>query len=381
MNRYKLQITGFSYQYFLNTLIRNKIELYSIKEEKNKLIVVINSADYQKVKKIKTSCKIKIINRFGMEKYKYLVYKYRYLLFFFLLGLFLIIFLSNIIFSVDVIHSKEEIRDLIYHDLEQYGLEKYHFVVGYDEKERIKKKILAKEKAKIEWLEIDRIGTKYVVHVEERKKKKVDTDSAPRDIIAKKDAMILSIQSKNGEIVKKKYDYVKKGEVIVSGTIKNKEDEVSKIKAEGQVFGEVWYKVRIEIPTHYYEENPTGKKKKVISLKILNKSLSFELKKYQNYSFHETKILENPVLPIRLVFEEKKEMKVLKKTYNIHNVEKKALEIAEGKFKKRDILLEKVLKKTLKDSKIIVDIFFKVKEDVTDYRKITDLSLREDTDE
>lgn len=381
MNRYKLEITGFSYQYFLNTLIRNKIELYSIVEEKNKLIVVINSADYQKVKKIKTSCNIKILNRFGMEKYKYLAYKYRYLLFFFLLGLFLIVFLSNVIFSVEVIHSKEEIRDLIYHDLEQYGLKKYHFVIGYEQKEEIKKKILAKEKAKIEWLEIDRIGTKYVVHVEERKKKKVDTDYAPRDIVAKKDAMILSIQSRNGEIVKKKYDYVKKGDIIVSGTIKNKEDEVSKIKAEGQIFGEVWYKVRTEIPIHYYEENPTGKKKKVISLKILNKSFSFEFKKYQNYSFHETKILENPILPIRLVFEEKKEMKILKKTYNIYNVEEKALEIAESKFKKRDILLEKVLKKTLKDSKIIVDIFFKVKEDITDYRKITDLSLREDTDE
>ncbi len=381
MNRYKLQITGFSCRYFLGTLIRNKIELYSIEEEKNQLIIVINSDDYQKVKKIKTSCKIKILNRFGMEKYKYLVYKYRYLLFFFLLGLSFILFLSNIIFSVEVVHSKEEIRNLIYHDLAQYGLEKYHFVISYEKKEKIKKKILAKEKSKIEWLEIDRIGTKYVVHVEERKKKKVNTDSAPRDIIAKKDTMILSIQARNGEIVKKKYDYVKKGDIIVSGTIKNKENEVSKIRAEGQIFGEVWYKIRTEIPIHYYEEKPTGRKKKVVSLKILNKSLSFEFKKYQNYSFHETKILENPILPIRLVFEEKKETKVIKRNYNIYNIEEKALEIAESKFKKKNILLEKVLKKTLKDSKIIVDIFLKVKEDVTDYQKITDLSLREDTDE
>ncbi len=381
MNKYKLQVTGFSYKYFLNTLIRNKIELYYIQEEKNKLIIIVNSDDYKKIKKMKTSCKIKVLNRFGLEKYKYLVYKYQYLLLFFLVGLALIVFLSNVIFSVEVVHSKEEIRDLIYQDLEQYGLRKYHFVFSYNQKEKIKKKILAKEKAKIEWLEIDRIGTKYIIHVEERKKKKIDNDTKPRDIIAKKDAMILSINAKSGEIVRKKYDYVKKGDIIVSGTIKNKDDEVSKIKADGQIFGEIWYKVKVEVPIHYYEENPTGKKKKVFSLKFLNKTFSLELKKYQNYSFHDVNIFENQLLPIRLVFGEKMETKIIRKEYNIHNVDQKAIEIAESKFKKRNILSEKVLKKTLKDSKIIVEIFFKIKEDITDYRQITDLSLREDIDE
>lgn len=381
MNKYKLQITGYSYKYFLNTLIRNKVELYYIHEENNKLTIIVNSEDYKRIKKIKSSCKIKVLNRYGLEKYKYLIYKYRYLLLFFILGLGLIIFLSNIIFSVEVIHPKEEIRELIYNQLNKYGLKKYHFVFTYEEKEKIKKKILSEEKTRIEWLEIDRIGTKYIINVEERKKKKVDNDVSPRDIIAKKDCMLLSINAQNGEIVKKKYDYVKKGDVIISGTIKNKEDEVSKIKARGQVFGEVWYKVRTEIPIHYYEENPTGKKKKVLTLRILNKNLSLEFKKYQNYSFHEVKIFENQLLPISLVFEEKKETKVIKKEYNINNIDEKALEIAESKFKKRNIILEKVLKKTLNDSKIIVDIFLKVKEDVTDYRKITDLNLREDTDE
>lgn len=381
MNKYKLQVTGFSYKYFLNTLIRNKIELYYIQEEKNKLIIIVNSDDYKKIKKMKTSCKIKVLNRFGLEKYKYLVYKYQYLLLFFLIGLVLIVFLSNVIFSVEVVHSKEEIRDLIYQDLEEYGLKKYHFVFSYNQKEKIKKKILAKEKAKIEWLEIDRVGTKYIIHVEERKKKKLDTDTKPRDIIAKKDAMILSINAKSGEIVKKKYDYVKKGDTIVSGTIKNKDDEVSKIKADGQIFGEIWYKIKVEVPIHYYEENPTGKKKKVFSLKFLNKTFSLELKKYQNYSFHDVNIFENQLLPIRLVFGEKMETKIVRKEYNIQNIDQKAIEIAESKFKKRNILSEKVLKKTLKDSKIIVEIFFKVKEDITDYRQITDLSLREDIDE
>jgi len=82
-----------------------------------------------------------------------------------------------------------------------------------------------------------------------------------------------------------------------------------------------------------------------------------------------------------LVVEEKRETKVIEKEYSIDNVDKKAIEIAKSKFKEKNIILEKVLKKSLNNSRIIVDIFFKVREDITDYRKITDLSLREEKDE
>ena len=381
MNKYKLQITGYSLRYFLSTLIKKKVELYYIQEEKEKLIIIVDQDGYNKIKKMKTSCSIKILNRFGVEKCRYLIYKYRYLLLFFLIGLGLLIFLSNIIFSVEVVHTKEEIRSLISEDLRKYGLEKYHFVLSYDEKEKIKKKILLKEKERIEWLEIDRIGTKYIVNVEERKKKINKQDNSPRDIIAKKDAMILNINASDGEIVKKKYDYVKKGDVIISGTIKNKDTEVSKIRADGQIIGEVWYKIQVEIPTNYYEEFETGKKKKVLTFKFLNQNISFELNHYKNYSFDEQKILENDLLPIKVVIEDKKETKVIQKSYNINNVDQKAIELAASKFKKRNIILEKVLKKSIKNSKIVVDVFFKTKEDITDYRKITDLSLKEEADE
>ena len=381
MNKYKLQITGYSLRYFLSTLIKEKVELYYIQEEKEKLIIIVDQDGYNKIKKMKTSCSIKILNRFGVEKCRYLIYKYRYLLLFFLIGLGLLIFLSNIIFSVEVVHTKEEIRSLISEDLRKYGLEKYHFVLSYDEKEKIKKKILLKEKERIEWLEIERIGTKYIVNVEERKKKINKQDNSPRDIIAKKDAMILNINASDGEIVKKKYDYVKKGDVIISGTIKNKDTEVSKIRADGQIIGEVWYKVQVEIPTNYYEEYETGKKKKVLTFKFLNQNISFELNHYKNYSFDEQKILENDLLPIKVVIEDKKETKVIQKSYNINNVDQKAIELAASKFKKRNIILEKVLKKSIKNSKIVVDVFLKTKEDITDYRKITDLSLKEEADE
>lgn len=378
MDRYKLKITGHSLRYFLNNLIRNKVQLYYIEDNKDSLIIIIDKEDYQKIKKLKTTCKIKILNRFGIEKLKYLIYKYRYLLLFFIVGLFLIIFLSNIIFEVEVVHTKKEIREMIYKDLEKYGIEKYKFVKTYNEKEKIKKEILNKEKDKLEWLEIDKIGTKYIISVEERKKKTIDNDNTPRDIVAKKDAMILKLDADNGEIIKKKYDYVKKGDIIISGTIKNKEDEVSKIKASGKVFGEVWYKVKVEIPINYHEEIETGRKKEVLSFKFLDRSISFETKHYKEYNEENNYIIKNELFPIGIALTTKKEKVTTNKTYNINNIDKKAKELASEKFNKKDILLEKVLKKELIDSKIIVEMFLKVKEDITDYRKITDLELKKE---
>ena len=382
MDRYKLQITGHSLRYFLNYLIKNKIQLYYIQEEKSRLIIVISRKDYERLRGMKTTCNIKVLNRFGIEKIKYLVYKYRYLLLFFIIGLFLILFLSNIIFDVEVIHTKEEIRSLLYHDLEKYGIKKYNFVKTYNEKEKIKKKILDQEKDKIEWLEIDKIGTKYIINVEERKKRVVEDDVTPRDIVAKKDSMILTIDADNGEILKKKYDYVKKGDVIISGTIKNKEDEVSKVKASGQVFGEVWYKVMVDVPIHYYEEVETGRKTQVLSFKFLNRNISFGFGNYKNYNEDNYYLIKNQILPIGLSIATKREKKIINATYNINNVDKKAIELAEAKFNKKDILLEKVLKKTVNNSKIVVEMFYKVKEDITDYKIIKDLELKkEDKDE
>ena len=66
--------------------------------------------------------------------------------------------------------------------------------------------------------------------------------------------MITSISSSSGEVVKKKYDYVKKGDVLISGFIYNKDKIMAKRCSIGKVLGEVWYKVNVFLPEVYYEE-------------------------------------------------------------------------------------------------------------------------------
>lgn len=377
IKRYRLIVRGKNPSYFVKKLIRNRINIYDLVEKRKYIYVVVDEEGLEKVGKIKTSYKIDIVNRYGLAKIEYLFKKY--LVFFICLGIGVIIniILSRVIFDVEVIHSNPYIREIVYNDLEKYGIRKYNFKVSFLEKEKIVSKILEEEDNDIEWLEIEEVGTKYVVRVEQRKKNKDSSECIRRNVVAKKDAMILSIEAEEGEIVKKKLDYVKKGDVLISGIIHNKEDIVKQKCAIGKVYGEVWYKVFLEMPIKYREENVTGKVKRQLELEFLgNKYTLFS--KFKTYKRESFSLVDLMILPIRINFSSYLETNVIEKNYTLDNVVDDALVIATTKLNNKigsdsEIVGKKVLKKYQKNSKIIIEVFFKVKEDITDYLEYSEV--------
>lgn len=381
-NRYKILIKGKNPDYFVTLLLQKHILIYHLEKTSLGTILVVSDTDYQKILDIKTSYEIVVLNRYGFVKMQYLFHKY----FIFLLGIvfFLLVnvILSKVIFSVEVVHSNQMIRDLIYSDLEEFGIKKYHFKVGYQKKEEIVEAILKKETEHIEWLEIEEVGTRYVIRVEQRKKNKEEKNCKPRSIVAKKDAMILDIVAEQGEVVTKKFDYVKKGDVLISGLIYNKEEIVSKKCAIGKVFGEVWYRINLEIPKHYYEEKVTGKKKSQVEIYFLNKTYHL-FHHYQTYQKVERPIIKSQLFPAGITFSTYLETEVYEENYDISTVDKKAMELAAEKLSHRlskedEIISKKVLKKYEKESRIIVDVFVKVKEDITDIISIEDVNIEDE---
>lgn len=380
-NKYKLLIVGKNPKRFLDNLISLKISLYDVKLTDKELIIVVDLDDYDKILKLKTSYKIKIIDYYGLVKYQGILKKYNVFFICLIIGLVLIKVLSSIIFDIDIEHPKSEIRELVLADLEEFGISKYHFKVSYDEKEKIIKKILHKETDRLEWLEIDSIGTKYVVKVEERIKNDPKIDNTTQHIVAKKDAMILQIQASSGEIKVSKNDYVKKGDILISGFITKDEEIKKKVKAVGTVYGEVWYQAEITLPKVYKEIKYTKNSKKRFQVKFLSHDfLLFDFKPYKTYESSNITLLENRLLPMSFNYSKVKETKEITKRYTGIKGEKEALKLAEKNLKKKigvndSIISKKVLKKTEKDSKIIIDIFFKVKEDITDTVNIDNIDI------
>lgn len=384
MDRYKLCIRGKNPDYFLRKVIDRKVNIYEVKKEAKKLYIVVDVEGYKKVKKIKTSYDIEIVNVSGILKIKEVINKYFFFILFFIMGIIINVILSSLIFDVEVIHSNKEIRDIVFNDLKSMGISKFKFKVSFTEKEKIIKEILVKEKNDIEWLEIEEVGTKYIVKVEQRKLNDEEDVCDSRNIVAKKNAVILEIKAEEGEVVKKKYDYVLEDEVIISGVIHNKEDVVSNKCAKGKVYGEVWYQVNVELPTKFFESKNTGKSQYGIKYEFMDKSYVV----FSNYkTYKEKNILEfgNQILPVRLSLVKLFETSEKKILYTLDNCCEEALKIAEEKLLlrlgKEDVILsKKVLKKQLKNSKIIVEVFFKVKEDITSYKNIVIEEAKEEGD-
>ena len=300
---------------------------------------------------------------------------YKYALIFIALGIFLIIFLSNIIFNVEVIHNDKELREFLLNELEKYGLKKYKFKVSFQEIQKIKNSILEEYHDKIEWLEIEERGTSYIVRLESRVIPNQEVNYDKQNVVAKKSAIIKKIVAENGEVVKNINSYVNKGDVIISGNIYLNEEIKDIVKAEGKIYGEVWYNINVSYPYIYSEIKELDNFQDVYVLKLLNKSLELTLNKFDDKRVEEEKILYHSFLPFSLVKQRQKEVQTISYVLTSEEAKDKAIEEAIKKMQERlnneeKIIDYQVLKVNIKDDKIILDMFFTVYEDITSYSKI-----------
>lgn len=381
MSHYIIKIEGRRPNSLLSLLIILKIPFIKKKETKDYLILEIEEEYFQKIKKLAPTYEITILKRTG-KAYLIHLYKTKKIFLYSIIFAFLvIILLTNIIFSVRVVETDKEIKDMILTDLRENGITRFRFKVSYKRKEVIREKILEKEKDYLEWLEIEEIGTMYQVKVIRRINNPREEELKPRSIVAKKKGRITRIEADYGEVTTKKNDVVDKGDTLISGLIKNKEEIKTKVAARGKVYAEVWYQVNLNLPTIYQEEIKTGNKKNTLEIIFLDKNIFIsELFKYNNSISKEIVLYNNPLIPFRISFTKKEEIKLKQVAYQEDKTLKKIKKLAVDKLKQRigndiKILSINVLKKKASADKIEVELFFKVEEDITSYESLENIDI------
>ena len=374
----KIKIEGKNINNYIKRLLKRKINIIRLIPISYKEVhLIIKYQEYQKIIKYKTTYKISIINTYGTIKIKKNIKKNTILILAIILGLFLIITLSNLIFSIDIIHQDKEIRSLLKQELELNGIKKYHFKKSYKELEKIEDKILEKNKDKLEWIEIIESGTKYIVRIEERKVNTEDEVYRYQSIISKKDAIITEIKATQGEKVKNVNDYVKKGDTVISGYITLPNNTTKTTMAKGKVYGEVWYQVTVEYPFIYQEEKLTGRSKTIYVLNFINKRFSiFDFDKYKSFSTKDKILLSNPLININLVKEKQYELIVKDEVYPEDIAINKAQDYIKQKLKKDNPDIKKIkditiLSNEATDSTINLKLFVSAIENIGDLIEIT----------
>lgn len=383
-NVLKVKIEGSNLERFIHRMLKNKIEIIEVKYQNYKeAYIKIFAKDYEKLEEIKTIYNISIVDSYGLIKIKKRVKYNTFLIGSLIIGFIAIIILTNMIFSIDIIHNNKDVRKLLLNELNNYNIKPGTFRKDYKDLDKIKKNILSDYKDKIEWLEIERLGTKYIVRLELRELKSEPKVNENRNVVAKKSAIIKKIEAKSGEIVKNVNEYVQKGDVVITGEIKLNDELKSVISAEGKVYGEVWYKVKTEFPLFYHDEKITNNTNQVYTMKILNKTIElFNFNHYKDKKIDEKVLFSSLYFPFQIT--KQKQTMIIKKE-NIYTDEEainEASQLALEKMKSQlndneYVIDQKNLKVSLKDSKIILDTFFTVYEDITDYIKIEEPSKEE----
>lgn len=367
----RVKITGKNVNNYLKRLIANKIDLIDLKyNSHNEAVVTIKYSDYLKLKTVRSSYDVKVTNTYGKLRIRNKIKRSYILLSSIILGIALIIFLSNIIFSIEVIHTNKFVIELVSNELNKNGLKKYTFKKKYKEIKKIEDKILSDNKDKLEWISIENIGTKYVVRIEERKIKNENNDNIYQDIVASKSGVIKKIIALSGEKKCEIDNFVSKGDTIIKGSITKPNNEIILTHASGLVYAEVWYQISVEYPYQYKEEILTGNKKNIYYLKFINKRLElFNFKKYKNFQKEPKILLYNNIIPISLVKEKQYEVNIIDEIYTTEEVINKAITLAESRLMSSNKKIDKIdkvsiIKKEEYGSKIKLDLFISVIEEI-----------------
>ncbi|QPC46925.1 sporulation protein YqfD [Mangrovibacillus cuniculi] len=226
----------------------------------------------------------------------------------------------------------------------------------------------------ITWVGVELKGTTYHLTVVEKNEPEKEEYVSPRHLVAKKKAVIQRLVVDEGLAIVKLNDYVKKGDILVSGNI-GAEDKPQLVAAKGVVLAETWYTTEAELPLKSEIDVLTGENKTMYRIGWKDTSIpiwGFWGKDYQREtvekntsSFH----FLGMELPITFTKQVIHESELGIKTYT-----KKEAKDVLFKLAREDVLSkvsddatikkEKILHERVENGKVKVTIYYQVIEDI-----------------
>ncbi len=354
-------------------LIRNEIYFDNLKNKNGYLTLRINNNDLCVLEK---KYNVEVLKQYGLKGLINFIKKHYIIILSLLLSYILLLVLSNVIFDIEIVTNNMDLKNRINLYLKENGIEKYKFMKSYKKLNEIKNIILEENKTTLEWIEIEKIGTKYKIDLTERVITNNIEDETPKDLVASKDALIKYMVVKKGTPIKEVNELVKKGEVIISGLVTNNDKVVSEVKASGEVYGEVWYTVTTTVPFNHIDYEKTGKIVNHIYMNIFGKKLTLFGHYETSTSMNTEEVIINKPYLFFTIVNEKKELYTYKKhTLTKEEAQNEAIKRSDESIKRKlksneYIIDKKVLKNKVYSSKIELEIFYRVYESIGTLKEI-----------
>lgn len=368
INYFWIEIKGKNPKRFLSKLLKLKINIADIKYEKDKILLKVSYEDYKNIKQIKTIYTIKIIKTSGKKKLLEQVIKYKIPLLTFIISVFFLLIISSFILFINIDTENKNIKKIIKENLQENNVTLYSQKKGYTKLKEITQNIKNNNLDNIEWIEIDQKGVVLTVKVIERLSNNTNANNNYKDIVASKNGYIKKIYSRKGEVLKNIDDYVKKGDIIISGNIFRNDKVVDRVKANGKVYAEVWYIVKLNDKLIHQEITPKAVGKQKLILKVNKKEITFLTIPKKVITENKKNFFKNDIFSLYLKQEKNYQKETTKyKENDLTDILNKRAKNAINKNLKRDeyIIKQKTLKKYIKNGKMYIEVFFKTYEDIS----------------
>lgn len=343
---------------FIKKCLDQGINLYNIIYEDSYILVTIKESDLKQIKKLNYYSKITKYKTLGKKKIILNIKNNLYNIFLFILFLFIIFGISNIIVKVEIKHENKNMIEKIDELLKEKGIKKFSLYKDNNTLNKISDEITQENREFIDFLSITRTGMKYTVNIEERIIKKDEEVKERCHIVAKKNGVITNIDAKKGITLVEKGKLVNKGDILISGEIILNEEVKGNVCAKGDIKANTWYRINIGYPLTTTIKNYTKREK--VNIKMYNKY--FKKRLYEN--FDETNIFK--IGPLHLV----RQKEYIEETVNITHEDAKNLASEEAivKLKEKlgeiEIIDKKVLNSSANNSKIELELFISVNESI-----------------
>lgn len=316
-------VKGIKIERFINLAVVNNIYLWDIEKiDYTTIKAKINIRDFFKLRSIvrKTDSNIQIIEKCGMP-FKIKTVKRRKWFFFGLGALLIFIYiLSSYIWMIEI-HGLERIDEQIVLENLSYAGLRVGIKKSKVEKRDIENRMLI-QMPELTWMGIEIKGTKaFVTVVEKKPEPQLINRDEPCDIVASKNGVIEKILVLNGDGVVKDGDTVKKGQLLVSGTIIREGLPERYVHSMAEVNARTWYEDVEEIPFEQIEYKKTGRTFTTYSMEIIKKKIERAKKvPFEDYNKNSKDIyilsFGSYVFPIKLTVTKYEELVPLTKIIN-----------------------------------------------------------------
>ena len=331
-----IEVSGFSVERFMNLATHKGVYIWDVRFEGSAAQMKVSVRAFRLLRGCarKTKCVIKIKSKHGLP---FLAFRYRKrkilacgILFFAIV----VYFLSSFVWLVEVSGNERVAAADILRQVSAEGLKagarKSHIDTGQLEQ------ILFTRFPELTWADIYIKGTKAVISVAEALPEQEFIDrTTPCDIVAKKDGLIIGMATSAGTPLKREYDVVKKGEMLVKGEIVAGNDETGEIReyvrARAEVWAKLYYDMTFFVPYVYTEKEYTGRNSRGYRLNFFNRNINLinAGNPFENYdkivSHKQMNFGEDYPLPIIMITDKLREFVPVERTRDAAQ----AMELAE----------------------------------------------------